>query len=142
MASASSDPLGRRYSSLDRAFADQKIPVGNQTFIRAFCSRMGVSTFDKRSGYIKANRSGEGPALQIYYGWTNGFHSEDEAREAVGPGARVWPSERGAHLWGVDHPVTRATSAAHSKPPVFVDYGTCPRCHLKLPAGGACDTCD
>ena len=140
---AGSDADSRRYASLAQALAAHRVPTENHELIRAFTTAIGIAAYYERGSYIKAERIDAGPPLFINYGWTNGFESEDEVRRATGQGAECWPSGRGRGQWGVSHPVHRmhgggGGGAKPDKP----DYGTCPSCHLKLPATRRCDDCD
>ena len=132
---------GRRFDSLEQALAAHKIPLENYAVIRRFTDAIGISGFYGTSSYIKAVRRGVGPALNINYGWTNGFVSREEAVAAAGD-VEVWTSSRGTGQWGITHPVHGSPSsggggaAAKDR-----DYGTCERCFMKFTSAGNC-LCD
>jgi hypothetical protein len=128
------------YPSLASALAAKSIPLENQVLIREFCEYIGIDRYEDR-GYIKAVRANRGPALQIHWGWTNGFESEDEARRSTGDRAPCWPSQRGTGLWGVSHPTNNIGHGGGGPANELPDYGTCPSCNITLPATGVCDTC-
>ncbi len=135
------DGADRVFRSLADALASHQIPDENHALIRRFCEHVGISRYEDRAGYIKAVRADGGPALQINFGWTNGFRSEAEVREAVGDDASYWESGRGTGLWGVTHPINNIGHGGGGTVKVTADYGTCPTCFLKLPATGTCDDC-
>lgn len=131
----------RIFTSLRDALAAYRIPEENHTLIRRFCEHLGIVDYEERAGYIKAVRPDSGPALQINFGWTNGFRSEEEAHAAAGADAKVWPSDRATGLWGVTHPLNAIGHGGGGPEKAAPDYGTCPNCFLTLPATGACDNC-
>ena len=133
------DASSRVFKSLANALAANEIPVGNHALINKFCEYIGIDRYEDR-GYIKAVRADGGPALQIHYGWTNGFQSEAEVLAAVGE-APFWPSERGTGLWGVSHPVNNLDHGGGGPAKHLREYGTCPKHFLKLPATGICGEC-
>ena len=134
------DDAGRRYASLDEALRDRKVPLENHPLIRALTSRIGVEGYYGMVGYIKAVRRGDGPALQIHYGWTNGFRSRDEALQAGGDTVVAWPSQRAIDQWGVSHPVHGSSSGGRREfEAERRDFGTCPVCRLAFAANGSCD---
>jgi hypothetical protein len=131
----------RRYISLGQALADQHVPVENHTLIRRITRAIEISGYYERSSYIRADRADGGRALWIAYGWTAGFKSEEEAIAAAGPDVARWPSGRSG-LWGVWHPVNRGHAGGGGRRREDSDYGTCPKCFIKLPVSGRCDYCD
>lgn len=132
----------RQYASLAHALQAHQIPKENHTFIQRFCEEVRVTSVHERGTYIKAQRSDGGPALQINFGWTNGFRSEEEARRAAGDHAKYWPSRRGTGQWGVDHPVHKARLNPAKPKATRTDFGTCPVHFLRLPATGVCNDCE
>ena len=52
--------------------------------------------------------------------------------------AVIWSSGRGIGLWGVTHPVNNIGHGGGGPAKEAPDYGTCPKCHLALPAAGRC----
>ncbi|WP_159599923.1 hypothetical protein [Agromyces humi] len=129
---------GRRYSSLNEALQAHGIPVENHRFIQAITEQVGIAEYFGTSSYIKAVRQGAGPALNISYGWTNGFRSEEEARRAAGEGANIWPSQRGKGQWGVGHPEHGSGSGGGAPAKVKRDYGVCEVCFTAYSANGSC----
>lgn len=141
MPDESDNTAHRSYEALDNALAAHQIPLENHSLIRQFCESVGIERYEDRSGYIKGVRSGHGPALQIHYGWTNGFLSEEEARAACGD-APCWASGRGTELWGVTHPVHRIGQGGGGPVRPERHYGTCLAHNIALPASGICDECN
>lgn len=138
---SSDEATNRIFRSLADALAAHRIPDENHALIRRLCEHVGIERFEDRTGYIKAVRGDGGPALQINYGWTNGFRSEIEVRTAVGDDASYWESGRGTELWGVTHPVNNIGHGGGGPAKDVADHGTCPNCFLELPATGICDNC-
>lgn len=135
----------QEFSSLDDALAGTTIPMENLPWIREITRRIDISSFVRTSVYVKAIRAGGGPDLRIAYGWTGGFTSPDEARDALGdlgPEALdVWPSKRKG-LWGITHPVSRGYDGRDAGTrTVERERGVCPECFMQLPETGVCDTC-
>ncbi len=128
-----------RFASLSDALREHGIPLENHSFIRQFTDAIGIEAYFGTTEYIKAVRTGAGPDLNIAYGWSNGFVSEEEARLATGDTTQVWTSSRATGLWGVTHPMhgsgngggPESTSGRR-------DYGTCPTCFTKFAANGSC----
>jgi hypothetical protein len=128
------------YASLDAALEERGIPLENRPLIRSLADYVGIARVEGTTGYLKAVRAGGGPALLINYGWTSGFVSEEEARDAAGDTeVDAWPSERGTGRWGVSHPVHRMRDTSGSRTaPEERDYGSCPDCFVRRSATGAC----
>jgi len=95
----------REFKSLANAFTVFEIPVANHALIKQLCEFIGIDRYEIRRTYIKAVRTDGRPALNIHYGWTNGFQSEAEARAAAGVNTPCFPSERGTGQWWVRHPL-------------------------------------
>lgn len=138
---STNDAPQRQYASLTHALDAHGIPSENHTLIRRFCEEVGILSFHERSGYIKAVRADGGPALQITYGFTNGFLSEDEVKRAVGDDARCWASRRGTGQWGVDHPINKPRGSDLKAKDSQTDFGTCQVHFLRLPATRVCSEC-
>ena len=64
---------GRRVASLDAALEAAGIPLGNRDFVRQITQLVDISSYILTRKYIKAVRTGGGPALHIAKGWSNGF---------------------------------------------------------------------
>jgi hypothetical protein len=131
----------RPYSSLDQALEAHRIPPENRELIRTFTAAVGIDRYLGCSGYIKAVRRGEGPALNITSGWTNGFVSEAEATECAGSRVERWESTRGTGLWGVSHPLNSMRGGSRTLKHEERDYGYCPTCFLQLLPSGVCGSC-
>lgn len=119
----------------------------NDPQIRHFVTALGITDFCNRGSHIKALRppGDPGPALQIHYGYTNGFASQDEARMAADRITEHWPSGRRKNVWGVTHLENKirtgdgsGTGRAHG---ADTRREACPTCHYVLPASGRCDDC-
>jgi hypothetical protein len=92
------------------ALTKAKIPVGNHDFIRAMTTAVGVAEYramavESGKPYVLATRRDGLPALRIYYGYTTGFTSEDEAFRVSGTVGLRPSSGRGP--WYVPHPINR-----------------------------------
>lgn len=129
----------RRYSGLDEALFEKRIPFENHALIRSFVADIGIADYFETTSYIKAVRAGGGPDLRIAYGWSNGF-TEDEVRSLVGADS-IWRSDSRQGLWGVAHPVSGGTRGGGGSPGDRRDYGTCPQCFIAFSANGTCG-CD
>lgn len=137
----SGDDDGSAYASLEAAFVHQRTPLENQAFIRRLLAGLDIIAFYDRGSYIRADRARGGYAIQIHYGYSNGFRSEDEITAGVGDVDR-WRSARGTALWGVTHPEHKLRSGGGGAKVERREWGFCPTCGLKLPATGLCDSCD
>ncbi len=82
-----------RFESLDDAMRVMGVPLENHRFFRQFTAAIGVAKYYRTSSYIKAVRIDNGPALQIAFGYTNGFLPREEALNASG-NTEPWPSAR------------------------------------------------
>lgn len=93
------------FTSVTTALDAIHMPLENRPLIEQFCRRLGITHFEKRrSMYINAIRPDGGAPLQIQYGWTNGFTSQDEAETLAEGGEAYWQSQRRTGLWCVAHP--------------------------------------
>lgn len=136
-------PGQRCYRSLEEALIDRHIPVENRDFIRRALRSVDVAEYVDRGGCIKVIRRDGGPAIEIHYGYTNGFRSEEEILAAVGDVDR-WISRRGRGMWGVSHPENklRDGSGVGSARQDRREYGVCPTCWQTLPATRVCGNCE
>lgn len=138
---------GRPFATLSQALAAHRIPIENHALIRTFTDEIGIAGYWGMQGYIKAERRGAGPALNINPGWTNGFRSREEVLRAIGElqavvgDDGVWTSDRGTDQWGVSHPLNRIGQSGPEVARQERDYGTCPQCFCKFAANGTCQ-CD
>ncbi|WP_298945015.1 hypothetical protein [uncultured Microbacterium sp.] len=130
------------YPSLDAAFSHQQTPLENRAFIRNLLAEIDVAGYYDRGNYIKVTRAQGGYAIQLHYGYSNGFRGEAEITRGVGDVDR-WRSGRGINLWGVSHPENKLRSAGTMENKSEKrEWGFCPICGLKLPASARCDNCD
>lgn len=141
-ADESFDTESRRYGSLEQALRDKQVPLGNHTLIRRFTSAIGIEGYYERAGYIKGVRTDGGPALNIHFGWTNGFASEKEVLRAAGPEPQRWQSQRGTGQWGVTHPAHGPGGGGGPGGNPVAPPDVCPRCNMELLPGGRCGSCD
>ena len=56
----------------------------NRPLLRRITSTIGISGYELTTGYIKAIRGDDGPALHIYPEYAGGFSSKGRAMEAAG----------------------------------------------------------
>ncbi|OMC38992.1 hypothetical protein A5740_02825 [Mycobacterium sp. GA-1841] len=130
--------------SLLGALSQTHIPVENHGFIRQFTSVIGIVEFraieraDKP--YVIARRSDGLPDLHIYYGFTNGFISEEEIIRVAGSGVGRAPSSRKG-TWYLEHPVNRVHHGAERSRDVRRTAGFC-SCGMQLSVTGVCGNCD
>lgn len=124
-----------QFGSLGEALRLRGIPLENYALIERFTAAVGIDSYYEHGQTIKARRRGAGPDLEIAYGYTTGFASEDEAVTATGS-AECWPHGR---TWGVTHPINRLYDGqervvAHKER----HYGVCPECFIEYSASGTC----
>lgn len=125
------------YESLDHAFEGHKIPFENRELLRLAMSRLPITGYFSRAGYIKATRSDSRRAIAIHSGYTNGFLSEDEARAATG----LVPY-RSARGWGVTHPTNKIRDGGETHTVRRErEAKMCPTCSMQLAVSGACSNC-
>lgn len=130
---------GQHYESLDEALREMHIPLENHPTIRNVTTAIGTKHYIRTGSYIKAVRLSGGPALNIHYGWTNGFESRDEAERATQGLVEVWPSGRGQGQWGITHPVNRMhESGVRQNGANEGTQGTCPTCNTLRSVTGTC----
>lgn len=134
-----SEDSHRRYENLDHALEQWNIPLENRPLIRAYAQALGFTHYEDRAGYLKAVRP-DGPPLQIRYGYSTGFVSEEEARTFSGPEQDVWPATR-KNLWGFTHPMNRTHERSAAARAAERDHGVCTSCFTQRSASGACH-CD
>lgn len=123
------------YDSLDHAMAENQIPSENHALLRAVTEHLPIARYTHRGGGIRAERTDDGPALTIHYGYTYGFASEEEAAAAA-PKATRWPGSD-SRSWGITHPVnrggTKGGSAASTRGKNERPVALCPTCFLATP---------
>lgn len=130
-----------QYDSLDLALTGKRIPRENWPLIRRITEYIGVRGYQLASNYVKAGRSNGGPDLHIYYGYTGGFMSEQEAINAAGDVER-WQFDGRGGLWSILHPEnkTREGGGGNSRR-AHRESAVCPNCYLTVPSNNICDTC-
>lgn len=130
--------------SLLGALSKTRIPVENHQFIREFTSAIGVVEFRavERVGppYVLATRRDGLPDLHIFYGYTNGFTSEEEIVRVAGIGVGRAPSSRKG-TWYVEHPVTQVRPSGKRSRDARRTAGFC-SCGMQLSVSGVCGNCD
>lgn len=115
----------------------------NHALIERMCRAIGIARYEQYSDHIRAVRLGVGSSLQIHWGWTDGFESEDEVLRATGRTAPYVQSDwRGAGFFYVEHPVNRLHEGGSGAKSKQRDFGTCPQCFLVFSALGVCDDCE
>ena len=130
--------------SLLGALSKTRIPVENHQFIREFTSALGIAELravekaDK--AHVVARRIDGLPDLHIFYGYTNGFTSEEEIVRVAGAGLGRAPSSRKG-TWYVEHPVTRVHGRGERSRDVrrAAGFGTC---GMQPSVTGVCGNCD
>ena len=100
------------FTSVTAALDAIHMPLENRPLIEQFCRRLGITLFEKRSNYINAIRPDGGAALQIQYGWTNGFTSQAEVKSLAEDAKTYWKRQRRTGLWCVAHPINRLRDGA------------------------------
>lgn len=140
MTSSANNPTDSLLAALSKA----RIPVENHKFIRQITTAVGVVDYRAvdhgHQPYIIATRRDGSPDLHIYYGYTNGFTSREEAMRAAGPGAACEPSSRKG-TWYVEHPVTKVRPAGDRARSIRREGGIC-ECGMQLSLTGVCASCD
>ena len=130
----------RTIESLGQAFREYRTPFENQQFIQRFVAGLDVARLARYAGHFRIERTSGGPALQVHFGSTIGFLSEDEIRALLGDMSR-FPSKDLPGYWGVEHPVQSTAGGggpgtAGSK----LDTAKCPSCGNVMSLRG-CDFC-
>ncbi|CAJ1494130.1 hypothetical protein MU0083_000668 [[Mycobacterium] kokjensenii] len=130
--------------SLVGALSKARIPVENHHLIERVTTAAGISEYQAVIGgdkpYVRAIRRNGLPDLHIYYGYTNGFLSEDEVIRFAGSGAGRGPSSRKG-TWYLLHPTNQVRTGAKRSDDVRREAKTCPTCYMALPLTGICDEC-
>ncbi|OBJ80809.1 hypothetical protein EUA02_05725 [Mycobacterium paragordonae] len=131
------------YDSLIGALLKARIPADNQAFIRRIMSAIGIAEYFVRGSthtpFVVARRCDGLPNLRIYYGYTTGFVSAEEAVRAAGGGAKPDSSRSGT--WWVEHPTNRVRDAGGRPHDVRREAGYCD-CGMQKSLNGKCPTCD
>ena len=138
------DPMTSDQSdSLIAALSKARIPAENHPFIQRLAQAIGIAgcrVVDGAQSYVAAKRRDGHPDLHIYYGYTTGFLSEDEAVRAAGSGVERSRSSRKG-FWYVAHPITRVRPGSERARDVHRNAGFCD-CGMQLSMTGVCDYCD
>ncbi|GAY16440.1 hypothetical protein [Mycobacterium sp. shizuoka-1] len=132
--------------SLLSALAKARVPTENHEFIVKMTSAAGIDRYqamslDSSKPYVLATRRNGMPALHIYYGYTNGFTSEEEIVEILGSEVTREPSSRSG-TWYVAHPVNEIRPRRERSRDVSRENSQFCKCGIQLSLTGACDYCD
>lgn len=128
-------------ASLTSALSRARIPTENHTFILAMVAAAELTEFravDASEPYVLATGSGIVPDLRIYWGYTTGFASQEQASAVSGvagerPLAGIGP-------WFVAHPANRVRRESHQRSH-RPKADLCPTCSMELPLTDVCDDC-
>ena len=135
--------------SLIAALNDAGIKSDNHVFVRRLMGAVGIAAYEpkkqKTESYVIATRRDGLADLRIYFGYTTGFTTAEEAAQLAREfGVETGPSGKLRGRWFVGHPVNgglgpRAGHTPTKKPqPV-----KCPRCSIwELSSSGLCPDCD
>ena len=127
--------------SLTSALTRAGIPAENYAFIRAMVDAAGLTQFspiDASEPYVLATGGEVFPDLRIFWGYTTGFASQEQASSVSGVAGEQPLSGKGA--WFVAHPtnrVRRESQRSNHRPKAAL----CPTCSIELPLTGVCDDC-
>lgn len=131
--------------SLLSALTKAQITTDNHQFIRRLTETVGISSYRVVHGdkpYVIAARRDGIRDLHIYWGYTAGFPSEDDARRASGGAGDIAPSSSVKGTWYVTHPVNRVYSGSARTKKTRREAGFCTACGEQLPLTGVCANCD
>ena len=131
--------------SLLGALTKAQIPAGNHDFVRSITTAVGITEYramavESSKPYVLATRRDGLPALRIYYGYTTGFTSQDEALRASGTAGRKSSSANGP--WFVAHPINQVRSGGDRSRDRRREAAFCTTCGMQLSLTGACGSCD
>jgi hypothetical protein len=127
--------------SLTRALVRARIPAENHAFIQAMVAAARLTQFraiDASEPYVLATGSESIPDLRIFWGYTTGFTTIEQASVVSGVAGERPVSGKGA--WFVAHPtnrVRRESQRSGYRPKAAL----CPTCSMELPLTGICDDC-
>ncbi|QIV80386.1 hypothetical protein [Mycolicibacterium frederiksbergense] len=127
--------------SLIGALVRARIPAENHAFIQAMVAAAGLTQFsivDVSEPYVSATGNGNFPALSIFWGYTTGFTTEEEASSVSGVAGERPLSGKGP--WFVAHPTNRVRREAQQRSH-RPKAGLCSTCSMELPLTGVCDDC-
>ena len=133
-----------RSDSLVGALSKARIPAENHGFIERVTTAVGIAEYQAVANvdkpYVRARRRNGLPDLRIYYGYTNGFVSEDEAVRVAGSGTDRGPSSRKG-TWYVTHPTNQVRPGSERSRNVPREAELCSACYVQLPLTGVCGEC-
>jgi hypothetical protein len=89
--------------------------------------------------HVVAARRDGGRDLHIYYGYANGFDSQEEVVRFTGNAVGKPSSRKGT--WYVEHPVNRVSPTGERSRDVRRNGGQC-ACGMQLSLTGVCVSCD
>ena len=136
-----SDPSDSLLSALQKA----RITSENHAFIRSLTDRVGIDRYtavESGKSHVRAARRDGLRDLRIYWGYTAGFVSEEDARRASGGAGKIGPSSSVKGTWYVTHPDNRVEPRGERTRKTQREGGFCPRCSEQLPLTAVCGNCD
>ena len=134
--------------SLIEALTEARIPVDNHAFVWRLVTAVGISGYrpvDASEPYVLATRADGERDLRIYWGYTTGFPTEEEAsRLGKELGAETGRSGKLPGTWYVGHPLNRGlgprVGSVHRRQRAVT---ICKEgCGQELPVAGVCDNCE
>lgn len=131
--------------SLLSALTKARITSDNHKFIRRLTDAVGIMDYrviDGDKPYVIATRRDGLRDLHIYWGYTAGFVSEEDARRASGGAGDIAPSGTVKGTWYVTHPVNRVYSGSDRARREERNADFCGTCREQLPLTGTCGNCD
>ena len=135
--------------ALLQALNDAGLASDTHIFVRRLMDAVGVSEYEpkkqKTESHIIATRRDGLPNLRIYFGYTTGFTtSEEAARLAADLGVEWGKSGKLKGKWFVGHPVNHGLGPRDGHPRTKkVEASRCPRCGIyELSLAGSCPGCD
>lgn len=131
--------------SLTAALSAARIPIENYEFIRKITDAVGIDRYrfvdQPGKPYVIAARRDGLRDLHIYYGATNGFHSEDEVIRFAGAEADRRASGSRKGTWCVIHPVHQSRPPGPRSRDVRREGSRCD-CGMQRSVTGECGSCD
>lgn len=130
--------------SLLAAMTKARIPADNHEFIARLTTAIGIAEYravvrpDKP--YVIARRRDGLPDLHVYYGYTDGFSSEDEIVRIAG-NRTGHPSSSRKGAWYVEHPTNRVRHGGERSRTSQREASFC-QCGMQLSLSGVCANCD
>lgn len=134
-----------RSDSLTSALTKARITSENHAFIRRMVETVGVSRFEtvmNAEPYIIASRRDGLRDLHIYWGYTAGFTTEEEAARIGGAGATTGSSSKLEGTWYVTHPENRVRIREKLTRKAQREADFCDGCGEQKSLTGACGNCD